>query len=90
MKSLEKTTKLFDYMQEQANNLFDYCEKNGIDLENPGFFIDPTTGYAHISASTKKEGRNVILTRDKHHNEHGGKWDEGVELHVCKKEKCDE
>lgn len=87
MKISEKEQMLFDYMQEQANNLLDFCERNGIHAENPGYFADPETGYSQISATVIGDKVDYILTRNKHHNIHGGKWDKGVYVHPVKKER---
>lgn len=87
MKISEKERMLFDYMQEQANNLLDFCERNGISVENPGYFVDPETGYSNISATVIGDKEDYILCRDKHHNIHGGKWDEGVSVNAVKKER---
>lgn len=80
MKISEKEKALFDYMQEQANNLLDYCERNGIKAENPGFFVDPSTGYANISASVKKDGKRRILNKNKGHNKFDGTWETGITI----------
>lgn len=82
MKISGKERLLFDYMQEQANNLFDYCERNGIAVSYPGFFINPDTGYAYVSADAKDEGNTVILSRSKSHYVHGGEWDSGIKTTV--------
>lgn len=82
MKISEKEKALFDYMQEQANNLLDYCERNGIKAENPGFFVDPSTGYANISARVKEDGKRHILNKSKGHNKFGGAWDTGITIYT--------
>ena len=68
---------VFDYMQEQAENLLDFCIRNGVVLENPGFFVAPECGYVYIAA-TRKGGNgkaDYILSKNKNHS---GKWDEEV------------
>lgn len=82
MKISEKEKALFDYMQEQANNLLDYCERNGIKAENPGFFVDPSTGYANISARVKEDGKRHILNKSKGHNKFGGAWETGITIYT--------
>ena len=81
MKISEKEKALFDYMQEQANNLLDYCERNGIKAENPGFFVDPSTGYANISARVKEDGKRHILNKSKVHNKFGGAWETEITIY---------
>lgn len=82
MKISEKEKALFDYMQEQANNLLDYCERNKINISNPGFFVDPASGYAHIAASTEGNERYMIYTRNKSQNLSGGNWEKGISVLV--------
>lgn len=86
MKASGKERLLFDYMQEQANNLFDYCERNYIELNNIGFVIDPATGFAYISASVDEDENTRIFSRTKHHSEYGGNWDTWISETVYKRE----
>lgn len=68
---------VFDYMQEQAENLLDFCIRNGVVLKNPGFFVAPECGYVHIAA-TRNDGNgkaDYVLVKNKHHS---GKWDKDV------------
>ena len=90
MKPSEKDKRVFDYMQEQANNLLDYCIKNEIDLENIGFFVDSETGYAYLSAGVSRDNGRYILSRSKQNNEHGGEWNTGIAVLQVGGERNDE
>lgn len=90
MKPSEKDKRVFDYMQEQANNLLAYCVTNGIDLENLGFFVDPDTGYAYISAGATEKDGSYLLCRSKSHNKFGGAWNTDISVIKTNGEQNDE
>ena len=70
---------VFDYMQEQAENLLDFCVRNGVTLENPGYFVDPESGYVYIAATRKGDNyeKGYILSKSKFRN---GGWSKGIDF----------
>lgn len=70
---------VFDYMQEQAENLLDFCARNGVTLENPGFFVNPEIGYVYIAATRKGNNyeKGYILSKSKFQK---GGWSRGIDF----------
>lgn len=68
---------VLDYMQEQAENLLDFCVRNGVTLENPGYFVDPESGYVYIAATRRGDNyeKGYILSKSKYPK---GGWSKGV------------
>ena len=81
----ENETKLIEYLQEQAQNLADFCEKNGINnFRMCGYTFYGDTGNIHVRVSTRNDTETLCRTSTKW--KWNGEWDD-VELTTYKKER---